>query len=212
MIKISPSLVSISILNIADTIKRLEKIKIDYLHFDIEDGYFVREMNLGIKIIKDIRKFTTLPLDVHLMMVDPEWIIPELAKIGVNMLSFHFEATHYPRRVLKMIDKFGIHPGLAFNPKTSIPDLKQYNPYLHFVNVLTTEPELGGGVFLPDVLKKITFIKENFNDLECEVDGGITLDNYQEVINVGTDIIVSGRGIFSNANFEENIDQFRKYS
>jgi len=210
MIKISPSLVSTSLLDISDTIKQLEEINIDYLHFDIEDGVFVPEMNLGIKIIKDIRKCTSLPFDVHLMMVNPEWIIPELAKIGIELLSFHFEATRYPRRVLRIIDECGIHGGLAFNPKTAIPDLNQYSPYLHFVNILTTEPEMGGSPFLPDILKKVTYIQENFKGIQCEVDGGITLDNYGEVINSGADIIVSGRGIFSNPNFQDNILQFRK--
>ena len=210
MVKIAPSLVATSILDLPRTIKRLEAVNTDYLHFDIEDGSFVREMNLGIKIIKDVRKFTSLPFDVHLMMVDPEWIIPELANIGIDLLSFHFEATRYPRRVLRIITEAGMRAGLAFNPKTCIPDLNLFSPYLYFVNILTTEPELGGGVLLSDALEKVTFIKENFKYIICEVDGGITSDNYQMVRDSGADIIVSGRGIFSNADFEENISQFRK--
>ena len=211
MVQISPSLVSASLLDLPAIIKRLEAIKIDYLHFDIEDGSFVREMNLGTKIIKDVQGFTTLPADVHLMMVEPEWIIPVMAEMGVKLLSFHYEATQYPRRVLRMITEQGMQAGLAFNPKTAIPDLTQYHPYLHFVNILTTEPEIGGAVFLPEALQKVSFIKQNFVDLLCEVDGGITLANYQQVIKAGADILVSGRGIFSNDRFEDTIEQFRQF-
>lgn len=211
MVQISPSLVSASLLDLPAIIKQLEAIKIDYLHFDIEDGSFVREMNLGTKIIKDVQGFTTLPIDVHLMMVEPEWIIPVMAEMGVKLLSFHYEATQYPRRVLRMITEQGMQAGLAFNPKTAIPDLTQYHPYLHFVNILTTEPEIGGAVFLPEVLQKVSFIKQNFVDLLCEVDGGITLANYQQVIKAGADILVSGRGIFSNDRFEDTIEQFRQF-
>ncbi len=211
MVQISPSLVSASLLDLPAIIKRLEAIKIDYLHFDIEDGSFVREMNLGTKIIKDVQGFTTLPADVHLMMVEPEWIIPVMAEMGVKLLSFHYEATQYPRRVLRMITEQGMQAGLAFNPKTAIPDLTQYQPYLHFANILTTEPEIGGAVFLPEVLQKVSFIKQNFVDLLCEVDGGITLANYQQVIKAGADILVSGRGIFSNDRFEDTIEQFRQF-
>ena len=211
MVQISPSLVSASLLDLPAIIKRLEAIKIDYLHFDIEDGSFVREMNLGTKIIKGVQGFTTLPIDVHLMMVEPEWIIPVMAEMGVKLLSFHYEATQYPRRVLRMITEQGMQAGLAFNPKTAIPDLTQYHPYLHFVNILTTEPEIGGAVFLPEVVQKVSFIKQKFVDLLCEVDGGITLANYQQVIKAGADILVSGRGIFSNDRFEDTIEQFRQF-
>ncbi len=211
MVQISPSLVSASLLDLPTIIKRLEAIKIDYLHFDIEDGSFVREMNLGTKIIKDVQGFTTLPIDVHLMMVEPEWIIPVMAEMDVKLLSFHYEATQYPRRVLRMITEQGMQAGLAFNPKTAIPDLTQYHPYLHFVNILTTEPEIGGAVFLPEVVQKVSFIKQNFVDLLFEVDGGITLANYQQVIKAGADILVSGRGIFSNDRFEDTIEQFRQF-
>ena len=209
MIQISPSLVSAPLLDLAAVIKRLEAIQIDYLHFDIEDGSFVREMNLGTKIIKDVRGFTTLPIDVHLMMVEPEWIIPLMAEMGVNMLSFHYEATQYPRRVLRMIAERGMQAGLAFNPKSPIPDLTQYQPYLHFVNILTTEPEIGGAVFLPEVLQKVRLLKKDLPDMVCEVDGGVTLDNYREVVEAGADILVSGRGLFANDQFEDTVEQLR---
>lgn len=140
-------------------------------------------------------------------MVDPKWIIPVLSKIGIEMLSVHYEATEYPRRVLGIIHDAGMQAGLAFNPKTPIGDLSIYFPFLHFVNILTTEPEVKDCAYLPQVLEKIRQIKarEATRDLLCEVDGGFTPENTGDAVVVGSDIVVSGRGIFMNGKTEENI-------
>jgi len=134
-----------------------------------------------------------------------------LSEIGIELLSVHYEATLYPRRILRIIDDAGMQAGLAFNPKTEIPDLSIYSPYLHFVNILTTEPEIDEGVYLPHVLEKVKAIKKNvgMKDLVCEVDGGITPANISDVISVGADIVVAGRGIFMNGDFEENIQMLK---
>ncbi|MGV8026278.1 MAG: ribulose-phosphate 3-epimerase [Anaerolineaceae bacterium] len=207
MVKISPSIASTSFLDLADTVKRLEKAGVDSIHFDIEDGSFVKEMRLGLKIIQDLRAITTLPFDVHLMMVDPEWVIPVLARIGIELLSVHYEATEYPRRILGIIHDAGMKAGLAFNPKTEVPDLSIYFPYLYFVNILTTEPEVKDCAYLPYVLEKVICIKknENMKNLICEVDGGFTPENVHDAIAVGADIVVSGRGVFLNGDLEKNI-------
>ena len=164
-------------------------------------------MRLGLKIIQDLRAITTLPFDVHLMMVDPEWVIPVLARIGIELLSVHYEATEYPRRTLGIIHDAGIKAGLAFNPKTEVPDLSIYFPYLYFVNILTTEPEVKDCAYLPHVLEKVICIKknENMKNLICEVDGGFTPDTINDAIAVGADIVVSGRGVFLNGDLEKNI-------
>ncbi len=211
MIKISPSIASASFLDLVKVVKRLENAGADFLHFDIEDGSFVKEMRLGIKVIQDLRTITKLPFDVHLMMVDPEWIVPMLSKIGIKMLSIHYEATEYPRRVLGMINKAGMRAGLAFNPKTPIGDLSIYFPYLHFVNILTTEPEVDDCTYLPQVLEKIRQIKEKkeMKDLLCEVDGGFTPENVDGAVLSGADIVVAGRGIFMNGGIEENIRKMK---
>ncbi len=211
MVKISPSIASTSFLDLVKTVKKLEAGGADYLHFDIEDGSFVKEMRLGVKVIQDLRAITALPFDVHLMMVDPEWIIPVLSKIGIEMLSVHYEATEYPRRVLGMIHDAGMQAGLAFNPKTPIGDLTIYFPYLQFVNILTTEPEVNNCTYLPQVLEKVRQIKANktTQGLVCEVDGGFTSENIGDAVAVGADIVVAGRGIFMNGNIEENIRKMK---
>lgn len=210
MIKISPSLVSASFLELKATIKALENGGADMLHFDIEDGCFVPVMNLGLKSISELRPISDLPFDVHLMMVDPEWIIPELAKRGVNRLSVHYEACPYPRRILKKIVDHGMKAGLGFNPKTPLPDLKFCFPYLSFVVLLTTEPEDWSGQYLPSVLNKLRKNVDVYEDLEWVVDGGVSLDNIQEIYQAGADVVVSGRGVFQSGLISENIQAMKK--
>jgi len=154
-IRISPSLASAPMDRLGQVIFELEEAGADYIHFDIEDGSFVPVMTLGTKIIPDLRRFTRLPFDVHLMMVNPEWILPDLTASGANRISVHYEACPYPRRVLRRITSLGALAGLAFNPATPLPDLTYLLPYLSFVVILTTEPELPNSPFLPEVLEKV---------------------------------------------------------
>jgi len=212
MIKIAPSLASAPLTHLADTVHDLEKAGADYLHFDVEDGNFVPVMSLGINIIKDLRPLTSLPFDVHLMVNNPEWIIPDLAKIGVEMVSVHYEACPYPRRTLGLIHQTGMMAGLAFNPKTPLPNLKHYLPFLSFVLILTTEPETKVSTYLPSVLDKVTEGKMQ-PDLESvlwEVDGGFTGENIMDAKKVQADIVVSGRGVFRDNKIEENIRKMKE--
>jgi len=205
MIKISPSIVAAPFLKLDKAISDLESGGADMVHFDIEDGCFVPVMNLGIKIIHELRPLTKLPFDVHLMMVNPEWIIPVMAEYGVNRLSIHYEACSYPRRILKKIASHNMKAGLAFNPKTGIPDLNFCLPYLSFILLLTTEPEEWTGDYLPSVLNKMRENKEKYPDVEWVVDGGVNLDNIQEVYSAGADVVVSGRTVFGGGMVKENI-------
>jgi len=205
-LKVSPSIVSAPITNLKNTVEALEEAKADYLHFDIEDGSFVPEINLGVKIIKELRVLTKLPFEVHLMMNNPEWLLPKLADYGANLVSVHYEACPYPRRTLRIIKELGLNAGLAFNPKSPLPDLDYFHPYLDYVLILSTEPESGHCTFLPNVLEKVTIGKQRCcYDLEWFVDGGITSDNVSLVVQAGADVIVSGRGVFSQGNLEQNI-------
>lgn len=210
MIKISPSLVSAPFLRLDQAIHDLEAAGADMVHFDIEDGCFVPVMNLGLKSIRELRPLTELPFDVHLMMVNPEWIIPVLAEYGVNRLSVHYEACPYPRRTLKRIASYGMQAGLAFNPKTPIPDLNFCLPYLSFIVLLTTEPEEWSGEYLPSVLNKVRKNKEKYKNVEWVVDGGVNFDNIQDIYSAGADVIVSGRTIFEDEKIIDNIHKLKE--
>ena len=210
MIKISPSLVSAPFLKLDQAIHELETAGADMVHFDIEDGCFVPVMNLGLKSIRELRPLTKLPFDVHLMIVNPEWIIPVLAEYGVNRLSIHYEACPYPRRTLKKIVSHGMQAGLAFNPKTSLPDLNFCLPYLSFIVLLTTEPEEWSGEYLPSVLNKMRKNKKKYKNVDWVVDGGVNFDNIREIYSAGADVIVSGRTIFGDGKIVKNIQELKE--
>jgi len=212
MVRIAPSIASGPLTDLKKTLQDLELAGSSVIHFDIEDGHFVPEMNLGLKVIKELRPLTKLPFDIHLMVVNPERLISRLADMGVNMISVHYEACPYPRRTLRMIASLGMQAGLAFNPATEITDLSFCMPYLSFILVLTTEPEEEDCPFLPSILNKIRDNKSQqaLKDVMWVVDGDISTKNAAEVIRAGADMLVIGRGIFRNNSIGKNIHEIKR--
>jgi ribulose-phosphate 3-epimerase len=209
--KISPSLAAAPLGHLARVVHELETAGADFIHFDLEDGSFVPVMTLGAKLIPELRPLTSLPFDVHLMMVNPEWILPELIQGGANRVSVHYEACAYPRRILRLISTLGASAGLAFNPSTAIPDLAYLQPYLSFIVILTTEPEIPDCPFLPEVLDKVRSGKQSepLRGIEWVVDGGVTSGNISQIASAGADTVVVGRAVFRNGRISENMDSLR---
>ena len=212
MVRLSPSLASAPLACLVETVGLLEEAGADLLHFDLEDGNFVPVMNLGTRLIQEMRPLTRLPFEVHLMMVNPEWIIPQLARLGVQRISVHSEACPYPRRTLGLIASHGIQAGLAFNPKTDIPPLDYCRPFLSFILLLTTEPEAETCAYLPQVLDKLraSRLRPDLAGVEWSVDGGITANNAAEVVQAGANILVSGRSVFQDGSIGENLRSLRQ--
>lgn len=206
-IKIAPSIASGPLTNLKTTLSALEKAGATHIHFDIEDGNFVPVMNLGVKVIGELRSLSKLPFDVHLMMVNPEWLIPDLARMGANQVSVHYEACPYPRRTLGLITEHGMQAGLAFNPSTPIPDLGFCLPYLSFIVILTTEPETADCPFLPSTLEKMTEgnSRPELSQLVWVADGGISAENAKQAVDTGVDMLVIGRGIFKDGKISDNM-------
>jgi ribulose-phosphate 3-epimerase len=152
-----------------------------------------------------------LPFDVHLMLTNPEWILPKMKECGINRVSFHLEASQYPRRILGMIQDLGMQAGLALNPATPLPDLRYLLPLVSFIVILTSEPELPTAKFLPQVLKKLKQGKHltGSEDIEWVADGGITCDNIHNVVAAGASSIVVGRAIFQDNKIFDNIASLR---
>jgi ribulose-phosphate 3-epimerase len=211
VVRISPSLVSAPMDQLGQTLVDLETAGADYIHFDIEDGSFVPVMNLGVKLIPGLRRWTRLPFDVHLMMVNPEWIIPEVIASGANRVSVHYEACPYPRRVLRQITSLGAKAGIAINPATPLPDLSFLMPYLAFVVILTTEPEVPDCPFLPEMLEKVrTGIQNNKQQqIEWVVDGAVSPQNLSAIVAAGASTVVVGRSIFKDGKIKENFAALR---
>ena len=211
-VRIAPSLAAAPLDRLGKVVIELETAGADYIHFDIEDGSFAPVMTLGTKMISDLRRITRLPFDVHLMMVNPEWILPEIVRFGANRVSVHYEACPYPRRVLRQIVSLGAKAGLAFNPATPIPDLAYLLPYLSYIVVLTTEPEIPDAPFLPEVVEKVREGRQakGMESIEWVVDGGLNSWNLSQVVAAGADTVVIGRAVFKDDKILENMAALRK--
>lgn len=210
--RISPSLASAPLEHLAGVIAELESAGADLIHFDIEDGHFVPLMTLGTKIIGDLRPLSKRPFDVHLMVSQPENLVQEVVRLGADRVSVHYEACLYPRRVLRHIVSLGVPAGLAFNPATPLPDLTYLLPYLSFVVILSTEPEILDCPFLPETLEKVRQGKRMpaLERVEWVVDGGITPENVKMVAEAGADTIVVGRAVFKEGRIRENLQALRE--
>ena len=210
---LSPSILSADFANLEREIKAVGKAGADLLHVDVMDGRFVPNITVGIPVVESIKKVTNLPLDVHLMIVEPEKFVDDFIKAGADWLSFHFEASVHHHRIVERIKTLGAKAGIALNPSTPISFLEEILEDLDFVLIMSVNPGFGGQKFIDSALKKIkklrTLIEEKELNVLIEVDGGIKIDNVQKVLDAGADIIVSGSGIFKG-NVEENVKAFNR--
>lgn len=212
MARFSVSLAAAPQTHLAQVVAELEAASAEMLHLDIEDGRFVPMMNLGTKLITDLRLLTKLTFDVHLMMVDPEWILPELAAYGADRIAVHWEACAYPRRVLRKIKDLGIQAGLAFNPATPLGDLAQLRPYLDYVILLSTEPEGPDAPFLPGVLRKLETGRNQagLESIEWVLDGGIKAEVMPQIAKADVDTVVVGRAVFASGTPGASLERLRQ--
>ena len=206
--QIAPSIVSAPLLGLKTELDDLKSSGIDLLHIDIEDGHFVPVMNLGTRIIEAL-KDQGFFLDVHLMVDNPELMIPQVARLGADSVTIHYEASPYPRRYLHRIRQLGLQTGLAFNPKTPLADLDFVTDLLDCVNILTTEPEDPDCPFIPAMIEKIktarAWADRVYPTIQVVADGAISRDNIASVVEAGATRLVVGRSIFGNHSIGENI-------
>ena len=200
-ILISTSILAFDLLNLEKEIELLEKSGVDKLHLDIMDGNFVNNMSFGIEFVEQIKQITSLPLEIHLMVKNPERYIDSLK--GVESIFFHIENTVNHKRLLTKISSAKIKAGIVVNPYTSIDDISQLYDNLDYVLIMSVVPGACGQLFISKVLDKITFLKKNSN-VKIIVDGGINNKTGKMAINSGADILVSGSYIKSN-NYEKAI-------
>lgn len=213
--KISPSLLSANFSNIEKEIKMLEKGGAHLLHIDVMDGHFVPNITMGPFIISAIKKVSTIPLDVHLMIENPGDYVDDFIDAGADYLTVHVEATAHLHRVLQKIKARGIKAGVSLNPHTPLSAIEEVLPDLDLILIMSVNPGFGGQSFIPNTLDKLQrlqkMLKEkNAEHIEIEVDGGIKLDNIKEVSDAGCDIFVSGSGIFGAENPPEMIQKMIK--
>ena len=214
-IQISPSILSADFSQLGNEIKKLEEGGADLIHVDVMDGHFVPNLTIGPPVIKNLRKYTKLPFDVHLMISPVHKYIENYAEAGADIITIHPEATDNLKESINLIKKFGKKVGVSLNPKTEIKTLIDEIENIDLVLVMSVNPGFGGQKFMPEVLDKIKELKkikdEGKYHFDIEVDGGINFSNSKIVLEAGADILVSGTTVFkeNDGDIKANIEKLK---
>lgn len=214
-VKIAPSLLSADFSRLGADIEMVEKGGAEVIHYDVMDGHFVPNLTIGPLVLKDIRKCTELPIDVHLMIENPDQYIPDFAKAGADWISVHVETCPHLHRTIQLIKELGKKAGVVLNPHTPLSSIDEILPDLDFVLIMSVNPGFGGQKLITSCIDKIAKLKatlkeRNLEHIFIEIDGGVKLDNLKSVIDAGTDVVVSGSGIFNTADPIATIQQMKE--
>lgn len=213
MIKIAPSILSADFARLRDEIQRIEHAA-DWLHVDVMDGHFVPNLTIGPPVVRAIKKYTNLPLDVHLMMTNPDEFISLFADSGANYLTVHVEVCHHLHRTINEIKKYGMKVGISLNPATSLALIDEIIGDVDMILLMTVNPGFGGQKFIPASLPKIRRLRQQLQErqlshIEIEVDGGISAANIREVAEAGATVFVAGSAVFESPDPAETIRQMK---
>lgn len=208
---IAPSILSGNFANLESDIKMLEKAGADWIHVDVMDGHFVPNLTIGAPVVKALKNVSKIPLDVHLMISDPEKYLKDFVDAGSDIITFHFEATkENTKSLIDQIKNFGVKAGLSIKPNTNPEEIKEYLDDLDLVLIMTVEPGFGGQSFMQECANKIKYIKENSKkDIIIEVDGGINKETGSICKALGANALVAGSYVYKSQNIKEAINSLR---
>jgi len=200
--KLAPSILSADFANLQRDVEMINNSKADWFHVDVMDGVFVPNISLGLPVISAIKRHATKPLDVHLMIVNPEKYIHDFKKAGADILSVHYEACTHLHRTIYAIKENEMLAGVALNPHTPVSLLKDVLMDIDLVCMMSVNPGFGGQKFIQNTYNKVIELRQMANergkDLYIEIDGGVTLDNYRDLLNAGANALVAGNTVFSS--------------
>ena len=208
MVELLPSILSADFAHLADEVAAAERGGGTVIHVDIMDGHFVPNITLGPPVVKSLRKATTLPLDCHLMIENPDEFIPAFADAGANWVSVHYEACRHLHRSIQHIIHHGMKAGVVLNPATRVDSIVEILPMLHHVLIMSVNPGFGGQEFIPFSLDKIRQLAEIRQELglafKIEVDGGVAHDTVAQVVQAGAELLVAGNAVFGAGHAEQD--------
>jgi len=213
MVKIAPSVLSADFTKLGQEVLAAQEAGADIIHIDVMDGSFVPNLTVGPLVVEAINRVTDLPLDVHLMIDEPDRYIGDFVKAGADIITVHYEALKHLHRTVNWIKESGIKAGVSLNPATPLFSLDFILPEVDMVLVMSVNPGFGGQSFIPRALIKIKQLREIIQEegykVEIEVDGGVKVDNAAEIVQSGADILVMGSGFFKASNYKQVIDTVR---
>ena len=213
---IAPSVLSADFGRLAEAVLQVEAAGADWIHVDVMDGHFVPNLTVGPPMVEALRKVTKLPLDVHLMMTNPDAFIPEFAEAGASYLTVHVEACPHLHRTIQLIKEHHIKAGVTLNPATSTTTLEEILTEADLILIMSVNPGFGGQTFIETSLQKIVRVRHMIDQAKSqallEVDGGVHLENASRVVKAGADVLVAGSAIFHSDDFKQTIHQLRTAS
>ena len=213
MVKIAPSILAADFTRLGEEIAQVEAAGADLLHVDVMDGHFVPNLTIGPPVIRAIKAVTQLPLDVHLMVDQPDALLPDFIDAGSDNLTVHVEACRHLHRTIQFIKEAGVRASVVLNPATSLHTLDEILPEVHMVLLMSVNPGFGGQRFLPATFGKIRALRKQIEQrrlpVAIEVDGGVKADNAAEICAAGADVLVAGTAIFGQPDYGAAIQALR---